>query len=195
MVSKKNLFKKFGTNGETILGSVALIVLIYAIYKYSNTKNTTISNMNAIDTLTNTAKSAVETTGDIAGGAVSAAGNVVGGVAKATGNIIGAGGEMIGAASTVTGNTISDIGNFNGSPSEQVSSLLPNTGNNNHMSMIDATFSQGVRELYKQQAPMRNSNLQLREDPVIPTNNNHGCLWNQSTIESTSRRPQILTND
>ena len=39
MVSKKNFFKNFGTNSETILGSVALIVLIYAIYKYSNTKN------------------------------------------------------------------------------------------------------------------------------------------------------------
>ena len=71
MVSKKNLFKKFGTNGETILGSVALIVLIYAIYKYSNTKNTTISNMNTINSLTNTAKSAIETTGNIAGNAVS----------------------------------------------------------------------------------------------------------------------------
>ena len=45
--------------------------------------------------------------------------------------------------------------------------------------MIDATFSQGVRELYKQQPPMRNSNLQLREDPIIPKNNNTGCLWNQ----------------
>lgn len=195
MVSKKNLFKKFGTNGETILGSVALIVLIYAIYKYSNTKNTTISNMNTINSLTNTAKSAIETTGNIAGNAVSTTGNIVGGAAEAAGNIIGAGGEMIGSASSITGNTISNMTDLNNTPSEQVSSLLPKSNNNNQMSMIDATFSQGVRELYKQQPPMRNSNLQLREDPIIPKNNNTGCLWNQSTIESNSRRPQILTND
>tara|TARA_Y100001935_G_scaffold252298_2_gene255877 strand:+ start:4957 stop:5532 length:576 start_codon:yes stop_codon:yes gene_type:complete len=191
MVSKKNFLKNFGTNAETILGSVALVVLIYAIYKYSNTKNTTLSGMNVVDT----AKSAVQTSGNIAGAAIETTGNVVGGAAKVAGNIIGTGGDIIDNTASVTADTISDVSSFKNSPSEQASSLLPNGGNNNGMSMIDATFSQGVRELYKQQAPMRNSNLQLREDPVIPQNNNSGCLWNQSTIESTSRRPQILKND
>lgn len=191
MVSKKNFFKNFGTNSETILGSVALIVLIYAIYKYSNTKHTTLSGMNVVDT----AKSAVQTSGNIAGAAIETTGNIVGGAANVAGNIIGAGGDIIDNTASITANTISDVSTLNNSPSEQASSLLPNGGNNNGMSMIDATFSQGVRELYKQQAPMRNSNLQLREDPVIPQNNNTGCLWNQSTIESTSRRPQVLKND
>jgi hypothetical protein len=191
MVSKKNIFKNFGTNAETILGSVALIVLIYAIYKYSNTKNTTLSGMNVIDT----AKSAVQTSGNVAGTAIETTGNIVGGAAQAASNIIGAGGDMIDNAASITGNTISDVSSFKNSPSEQASSLLPNGGNNNGMSMIDATFSQGVRELYKQQAPMRNSNLQLREDPIIPQNTNTGCLWNQSTIENTSRRAQVLKND
>ena len=191
MVSKKNILKNFGTNAETILGSVALIVLIYAIYKYSNTKNTTLSGMNVLDT----AKSAVQTSGNIAGTAIETTGNIVGGAAQVTGNIIGAGGDIIDNAASITGNTISDVSSLKNSPSEQASSLLPNSGNNNSMSMIDATFSQGVRELYKQQAPMRNSNLQLREDPIIPQNTNSGCLWNQSTIENTSRRPQVLKND
>lgn len=191
MVSKKNFLKNFGTNAESILGSVALIVLIYAIYKYSNTKNSTLSGMNVIDT----AQSVVKTSGNIAGTAIETTGNLIGSTAQATGNIIGAGGDIVDNAASVTANTISDVGSLNNSPSDQVSSLLPNNSNNNSMSMVDATFSQGVRELYKQQAPMRNSNLQLRDDPIIPSNSNSGCLWNQSTIESTSRRPQILKND
>ena len=191
MVSKKNFLKNFGTNAESILGSVALIVLIYAIYKYSNTKNSTLSGMNVIDT----AQSVVKTSGNIAGSAIETTGNLIGSTAQATGNIIGAGGYIVDNAASVTANTISDVGSLNNSPSDQVSSLLPNNSNNNSMSMVDATFSQGVRELYKQQAPMRNSNLQLRDDPIIPPNSNSGCLWNQSTIESSSRRPQILKND
>lgn len=191
MVSKKNFLKNFGTNAESILGSVALIVLIYAIYKYSNTKNSTLSGMNVIDT----AQSVVKTSGNIAGSAIETTGNLIGSTAQATGNIIGAGGDIVDNAASVTANTISDVGSLNNSPSDQVSSLLPNNSNNNSMSMVDATFSQGVRELYKQQAPMRNSNLQLRDDPIIPPNSNSGCLWNQSTIESSSRRPQILKND
>ena len=191
MVSKKNFLKNFGTNAESILGSVALIVLIYAIYKYSNTKNSILSGMNAIDT----AQSVVKTSGNIAGSAIETTGNLIGSTAQATGNIIGAGGDIVDNAASVTANTISDVGSLNNSPSDQVSSLLPNNSNNNSMSMVDATFSQGVRELYKQQAPMRNSNLQLRDDPIIPPNSNSGCLWNQSTIESSSRRPQILKND
>tara|TARA_B100000787_G_scaffold161547_5_gene141504 strand:- start:28769 stop:29344 length:576 start_codon:yes stop_codon:yes gene_type:complete len=191
MVSKKNFLKNFGINAESILGSVALIVLIYAIYKYSNTKNTTLSGMNVLDT----AKSVVKTSGNIAGSAIETTGNLIGGTAQATGNIIGAGGDIIDNVASVTANTITDVSSLNNSPSDQVSSLLPNNSNNSSMSMVDATFSQGVRELYKQQSPMRNSNLQLRDDPIIPSNTNSGCLWNQSTIESSSRRPQILKND
>jgi len=191
MVSKKNILKNFGTNTETILGSVALIVLIYAIYKYSNTKNTTFSGMNVVDT----AKSAVQASGNIAGAALETTGNIVGTAANTAGNIIGAGGDIIDNATSVTGSSISDVSSLKNSPSEQASSLLPNVDNNKSISMIDATFSQGVRELYKQQAPMRNSNLQLRDDPLIPPNSNSGCLWNQSTIENNSRRPQVLKND
>lgn len=176
MVSKKNLFKKFGSNGETILGSVALIVLIYAIYKYSNTKNTTISNMNAFDTTFKTTQEAVRDSTK----------TIKKGIGKAAETIEGAG-EISSSPSSVS----SKPTDLNGTSSQEVSSLLP-PNNNGTMSIIEATFSKGVRELYKLQPPLRNANLQLRQDIFIPVSNT-GCLWNQSTIEPTTNN-QVITN-
>lgn len=178
MVSKKNLFKKFGSNGETILGSVALIVLIYAIYKYSNTKNTTISNMNAFDIPLKTTQGVVRDSTK----------TIKKSIGKAAETIEGVAGEMSSSPYSVSSNST----DLDGTSSQEVSSLLPNSNNNGTMQMIEATFSKGVRELYKLQPPLRNANLQLRQDIFIPVSNT-GCLWNQSTIEPTTNN-QVITN-
>ena len=175
MAVLKKFFKDI--KNEHILGIVGLVVLLFALYKYSSNKNMFMLGMtHGPSTLNSSNVNNTSSTQPVVGASTSSMSNF---------NSV--------SETTPENSLTNDVVN---KPAINPSELLPSTSNAwaesnpstelNGVNLLNPTQLVGINT---QGSSLRNANLQLRSEPANPRMNTNSP-WNQSTIESdTMRRP------
>jgi hypothetical protein len=160
MASKVKMFKNISF--EYILGIVAILILCFAIYNYSQNKSLIKTGYAPVNTqpeqiIQRTGQSIVPPTVPSNNGPVSQPTNSPNDLLPSTNN------------------NNSEFNNF-----------LPTKGLEN-VGLLSATHRNGINTIG---GTLRNANLQIRSEPPNPRNNTN-CPWNQSTIEPDTTRKSL----
>lgn len=177
MSDLKKMFKNI--KSEHILGIVGLLVLVFALYKYSEGKNMFQMGMTQGKAPLNPAPINNPT-------------KIIGN--SSTSNTYA---PYNGASASLVSNS-STMANSMNKPASNPADLLPlNNASTNWASSVPNNDLKGINLLNPSQitgintqgSSLRNANLQLRSEPANPRNNTN-CPWNISTIETdTFRKP------
>jgi hypothetical protein len=176
MAALNKMFKSF--KNEHFLGIAGLLVVVFALYKYSENKNVLkmgYSNSRAINP-----------------GPVNQANPSV--VGASTSNAYA---PFNGQASAAVSNSASSSVAMN-KPATNPADLLPTDSNSSWASMnpvgdlknINLLNPTQVVGINTQGSSLRNANLQLRSEPPNPRMNTN-CPWNVSTIEEDNMRKPL----
>lgn len=176
MAALNKMFKSF--KNEHFLGIAGLLVVLFALYKYSENKNVLkmgYSNSKALNP---------------------------GPVNQANPNVVGAStsnayAPFNGQASAAVSNSASSSVAMN-KPASNPADLLPADSNSSWASMnpvgdlknINLLNPTQVVGINTQGSSLRNANLQLRSEPPNPRMNTN-CPWNVSTIEEDNMRKPL----
>tara|TARA_B100000902_G_scaffold397691_1_gene462246 strand:+ start:115 stop:666 length:552 start_codon:yes stop_codon:yes gene_type:complete len=177
MASLDKMFKSL--KNEYILGIVGLLVLLFALYNYSQNKNLFQTGMSAYNP---TPKAASEN---------QVPPSVVG--AASASSYAPFNGQATGGVS----NSATSSSAMN-KPASNPSDLLPSDSNSAWSSMNPGSDLKNVNLLNPTQlvgintqgSSLRNANLQLRSEPANPRTNTN-CPWNVSTIEEDKFRKPL----
>jgi len=181
MAGLNKMFKNF-KNEQVILGLVGLVVLLFALYKYSENKNLFKAGMTQgraplSPAPVNQANSGMQVTG-----------------ASANPNAYA---PFNGAANANVATSASSSASMN-KPVANPADLLPSDSNSSWASMNPVGDLKNVNLLNPTQvvgintqgSSLRNANLQLRSEPANPRTNTN-CPWNISTIEEDKFRKPL----
>jgi len=177
MPAFKKMFKDI--KNEHILGILGLVVLIFALYKYSENKN--IFTLGMTPGPSHLGSSGVNESPSI-------------------NNIVGASANTFSHTQTLNGATPSDNNSSVAinKPIANPSDLLPNDANSSwtdlnpigelqNINLLNPTQVVGINT---QGSSLRNANLQLRSEPPNPRTNTN-CPWNISTIDDDKFRKPL----
>ena len=177
MSDLKKMFKNI--KGEYVLGIFGFLILLFALYKYTEGKNVFKMGMTNEKPLMNLTPTSQEP-------------NVIGSPSTNTTYA-----PYNGPSSTKVSNSSTSSSNIN-KPASNPQDLLPvNNASTNWQTSVPNNDLKGINLLNPSQiagintqgSSLRNANLQLRSEPANPRSNTN-CPWNISTIESdTFRKP------
>lgn len=178
MASLDKMFKSL--KNEHILGIVGLVVLLFALYQYSQNKGLFQSGMSSYNSPTKTS-----------GAPVNQQPSVIGASTAATYA------PFNGQQSTSVSNSATSSVSMN-KPASNPSDLLPSDSNSSWSSMNPGSDLKNVSLLNPTQlvgintqgSSLRNANLQLRSEPANPRMNTNSP-WNISTIEEDKFRKPL----
>jgi len=179
MVALNKMFKSL--KNEHFLGIAGLLVILFALYKYSENKN--LIQMPMTGRQTGLSHSSVDQQ--------SSSLPVVG---ASTSNVYA---PFNGQSSAITSTSASSSVSMN-KPASNPSDLLPSDANSGWAAMNPVGDLKNVNLLNPTQvvgintqgSSLRNANLQLRSEPPNPRMNTN-CPWNVSTIEEDNMRKPL----
>jgi len=175
-----------GIKNEQVLGVIALLFVVYAFYKYSESKNLLVSPMTALNPGSYTSNPSIE---NVSSQSITNSNSTY---APYNGNS----NSQI-ATSADSASAINQL--VSSKAVSNPADLLPNSSANDwsnlnpvsssdlrNINLLNPTQLVGINT---QGSSLRNSNLQIRSEPANPRTNTN-CPWNISTIETdTFRRP------